>query len=305
MGPRSGTSAGAGISLLTSLLDGSRDQRRDREQELRSTVQEQIEVIDANSANIIMQIDQAQTDRIYTDSVNLSGDAIIHFVEQLCKVSEDELSLPQPRVFSLQKIVEISYYNMNRVRAVWRKVWEILGAYFIHVGCHKNPDICNYAIDSLRQLSMKFLEKPELPNYAFQKDFLKPFENIMASSRSVEIRELVLFCLRQFIEARVHHIRSGWKSILQCLAMAAGDSHSSIVDLAFSVLVMLVDQQFGSLSDNVFVETVHCLTQFMSSEHCSDEISVKAIHLTEFCASQLASGALEKTGESGSNGDVP
>merc|ERR1711871_384306 len=101
--PRNGTNTGGGIGLLASLLDGGRDQRRDREQELRSSVQEQIEVIDANSANIIMQIDQAQTDRIYTDSVNLSGDAIIHFVEQLCKVSEDELSLPQPRVFSLQK----------------------------------------------------------------------------------------------------------------------------------------------------------------------------------------------------------
>jgi Sec7-like guanine-nucleotide exchange factor len=45
------------------------------------------------------------------------------------------------------------------------QVWDVLGAYFTHVGCHGNPDISKYAIDSLRQLSIKFLEKPELPNY--------------------------------------------------------------------------------------------------------------------------------------------
>jgi brefeldin A-inhibited guanine nucleotide-exchange protein len=81
--------------------------------------------MDANSASVINQIDASQTDRIYTDSVNLSGDAIIHFVSQLCAVSREELCLPQPRIFSLQKVVEIAYYNMNRVRAVWKKVqWE-------------------------------------------------------------------------------------------------------------------------------------------------------------------------------------
>jgi brefeldin A-inhibited guanine nucleotide-exchange protein len=36
-----------------------------------------------------------------------------------------------------------------------------------------------FAVDSLRQLSMKFLEKGEFPNFRFQKEFLKPFEVIM------------------------------------------------------------------------------------------------------------------------------
>lgn len=41
-----------------------------------------------------------------------------------------------------------------------------------------------YAIDSLRQLAMKFLEKDELAAYQFQKQFLKPFEFIMNKNPS-------------------------------------------------------------------------------------------------------------------------
>ena len=48
-----------------------------------------------------------------------------------------------------------------------------------------------YAVDSLRQLAMKFLEKSELANYHFQKDFLKPFEYVIAKNQSLQIRELV------------------------------------------------------------------------------------------------------------------
>lgn len=40
-----------------------------------------------------------------------------------------------------------------------------------------------FAVDSLRQLSMKFLEKGELANFRFQKDFLRPFEHIMKKNR--------------------------------------------------------------------------------------------------------------------------
>lgn len=52
------------------------------------------------------------------------------------------------------------------------------------VGCNSNEDVAIFAVDSLRQLSMKFLEKGELANFRFQKDFLRPFEHIMKKNRS-------------------------------------------------------------------------------------------------------------------------
>lgn len=40
---------------------------------------------------------------------------------------------------------------------------------------HSRIAIALYAVDSLRQLAVKFLEKDELSNYSFQVEFLKPF----------------------------------------------------------------------------------------------------------------------------------
>jgi brefeldin A-inhibited guanine nucleotide-exchange protein len=69
----------------------------------------------------------------------------------------------------LTKIVEISFYNMNRIRIEWSRIWAMLGAHFNLAGCNPNPNVSHFALDALRQLSMKFLEKGELPNYRFQK----------------------------------------------------------------------------------------------------------------------------------------
>ena len=57
--------------------------------------------------------------------------AVVDFVEALCAVSNQELSSPtHPRMFSLQKIIEISYYNMDRVRLEWSRMWEVIGMHF-------------------------------------------------------------------------------------------------------------------------------------------------------------------------------
>lgn len=55
----------------------------------------------------------------------------VDFVTALCSVSIDELSnTSHPRMFSLQKIVEISYYNMGRIRLQWSRIWAVLGDHF-------------------------------------------------------------------------------------------------------------------------------------------------------------------------------
>ena len=44
----------------------------------------------------------------------------------------------------------------------------MLADFFIEVGCHQNLSVAMYAVDSLRQLAMKFLERDELSNFSFQ-----------------------------------------------------------------------------------------------------------------------------------------
>lgn len=57
-------------------------------------------------------------EQIFVNSVKLPSDSIVEFFTALCGVSAEELKQTPARVFSLQKLVEISYYNMARIRLV-------------------------------------------------------------------------------------------------------------------------------------------------------------------------------------------
>ena len=135
---------------------------------------------------------------------NLSGEAIVDFVKALVQVSWQEIQSSgqseSPRTYSLQKLVEISGYNMTRVRFEWTNIWQVLGAHFNDVGCHTNTNVVFFALNSLRQLSMKFMEIEELPGFKFQKDFLKPFEHIINNASVVSVKDMVLRCLIQMIQ---------------------------------------------------------------------------------------------------------
>ena len=168
-------------------------------------------------------------DRIFTSTADLSGDAIVHFVRALSEVSWQEIQSSgqsdSPRTYSLQKLVEISYYNMTRVRFEWTNIWQILGEHFNEVGCHANTNVVFFALDSLRQLSMRFMEIEELPGFKFQKDFLKPFEHVVANSNAVTVKDMVLRCLIQMIQARGDNIRSGWKTMFGVFTVAAREPY--------------------------------------------------------------------------------
>lgn len=137
-------------------------------------------------------------------------------------------------MFSLQKLVEISYYNMSRIRVEWSNIWAILGEHFNMVGCHSNTSVVFFALDSLRQLSMRFLEIEELPHFKFQKDFLKPFEHVMANSSVVPVKDMVLRCLNQMLQARGDNIKSGWRTMFAVFTHAAKEGYGeSITDEMF------------------------------------------------------------------------
>ena len=179
---------------------------------------------ESRSANMVKGVD-----RIFTSTADLSGDAIIHFVRALSEVSWQEIQSSgqsdSPRTYSLQKLVEISYYNMTRVRFEWTNIWQILGEHFNQVGCHPNTTVVFFALDSLRQLSMRFMEIEELPGFKFQKDFLKPFEHVIANSSAVTVKDMVLRCLIQMIQARGGNIRSGWKTMFGVFTVAAREPY--------------------------------------------------------------------------------
>ncbi|XP_073968830.1 ADP ribosylation factor guanine nucleotide exchange factor Sec71 isoform X2 [Rhodnius prolixus] len=226
-------------------------------------------------------------DRIFTGSMRLDGDAIVDFVKALCQVCSEELSHSSgPRMFSLQKLVEISYYNMGRIRLQWSRIWQVLGELFNTVGCNSNEDIAIFAIDSLRQLSMKFIEKGEFPNFRFQKDFLRPFEHIMKKNTNPTIRDMVVRCIAQMVNSQAHNIKSGWKNIFSVFHLAACDQEQSIVEMAFHttahIIKHLYNEHFSVMLDS-FQDAVKCLSEFACNASFPDT-SMEAIRLIRSCA---------------------
>ncbi|XP_010246071.1 PREDICTED: brefeldin A-inhibited guanine nucleotide-exchange protein 5 isoform X2 [Nelumbo nucifera] len=230
-------------------------------------------------------------EQVFVNSVKLPSDSVVEFFTALCGVSAEELKQTPARVFSLQKLVEISYYNMARIRMVWARIWYVLANHFISAGSHHDEKIAMYAIDSLRQLSMKYLERAELTNFTFQNDILKPFVVLMRNSRSESLRGLIVDCIVQMIKSKVGNIKSGWRSVFMIFTAAADDELESIVESAFENVEQVILEHFDQVVGDCFMDCVNCLIGFANNKS-SHRISLKAIALLRICEDRLAEGLI-------------
>ncbi|KAJ5080856.1 hypothetical protein N7456_013566 [Penicillium angulare] len=242
--------------------------------------------MESRSADMVRSVD-----RIFTNTANLSHEAIIDFVRALSEVSWQEIQSSghsdSPRTYSLQKLVEISYYNMTRVRIEWSKIWEVLGQHFNQVGCHTNTTVVFFALDSLRQLSMRFMEIGELPGFKFQKDFLKPFEHVMANSTTASVKDMILRCLIQMIQARGDNIRSGWKTMFGVFTVAAREPYEGIVNMAFDHVNQIYNTRFGVvITQGAFADLIVCLTEFSKNSRFQKK-SLQAIELLKSTVTKM------------------
>ncbi len=83
-----------------------------------------------------------------------------------------------------------------------------------------------FAIDSLRQLADKFLKREEFMSFNFQKDFLKPFEQIMLNNMHTrgDIKFFVITCIVNICATKAIQIKSGWSVIINIFTLAAQDT---------------------------------------------------------------------------------
>ncbi|VDM16431.1 unnamed protein product [Hydatigera taeniaeformis] len=281
-------------------------------------------------------------DKIFSGSVRLDGDAIVDFVQALCQVSLEELALPQPRTFSLQKVVEISYYNIGRIRLQWSRIWEHIGQHFTTAGRSANEDVAIFAVDSLRQLAVKLIERGELPNFHFQKEcirtfartsqlaivvfialarrvqaplihccayYFRPFLNILDDINEVEpsIQDMVVRCVSQLIQSQWTNIRSGWTNIFLVLYTAAASTEEGVIELAFSACSFVINTVFPNnfhVLINSFPVFIKALAEFACNLHFPDT-SMEAIRLLRLCARIVSERALQFADESNSSKNAP
>lgn len=210
-------------------------------------------------------------DKVFTNSAELSGEGIKDFIEALSKVVSEEIESSglstNPRMFSLQKVVDICYYNMSRIRLEWSQLWAIMGEVFNVVGCNANINVSFFALDSLRQLSSRFMNIEELAQFKFQKEFLKPFEHIIVHNPSYDVKDMVVECMNNLILANAPQIRSGWKTIFKVLTAAAREKKDGLVTKAYKLAFTINKEHSEEVRrQDSFPDKVECFTQFAKNE---------------------------------------
>lgn len=210
-------------------------------------------------------------DKIFTSSASLSGDAIVDFVKALTEVSAEEIQSSGqsefPRTFSLQKMVDISYYNMSRVRFEWSRLWAIMGKQFDAVGCHPNTNVVFFALDSLRQLSIRFFDLDELSHFKFQKEFLEPFEYVMEHNNNAAVKDMVLQCLQQMVLAKSSCIKSGWKSLFLTFSVAAKQPYGHVVNMTFEIMKRILNENLEDVvQQDSFSNMIGCFSELAKNQ---------------------------------------
>ena len=230
---------------------------------------------ESNGKAVLEAVHEILIDKVFSSTVNLSAKSLTHFVEQLIAVSSAEIAGGSKSViagieaskvsmdnsssgsglsiFSLQRLVDVADYNMDiRPRLVWAQVWELMSEYFIRAALHENRMVSIFAVDSLKQLSLKFLQKPELSEFNFQSSFLKPFLTVMEDRKSRDdIRELILQCIDNIIRAKSRYLKSGWKIVFSILTLSASDPIEKIEYFGLSILQRVLDEHL----DDIFPES--------------------------------------------------
>eukprot|EP00727_Mastigamoeba_balamuthi_P013901 m51a1_g9133 putative brefeldin a-inhibited guanine nucleotide-exchange protein 1 (2465) ;mRNA; f:38911-50334 len=230
----------------------------------------------------------AAIDKVYAEAQNLNDRAIVDFVNALCQVSATEVNSVSPRIFSLQKLADVSMRNMDRMRLVWSQIWEHLRHHIFLCGTHDHPAVATFAIGAMKQMALQLLEKEELSSYSFHKEFLKPLELVFIATPHGQIRELIVQALKQIISSRAATVQSGWSVVFTTLSMSVGKD-AKILPPAFETLAEVAHAHYELVAQKFFVELVSCLVSFgRNTTHA--EISKKALALLDECADHLVRG---------------
>eukprot|EP00439_Symbiodinium_sp_Y106_P034365 s4331_g4.t1 len=253
-----------------------------------------------NAESVMAQIDAAQIDLLFDRSAGLELKAVLHFLSQLIQAGgptgeaaeAEELACEEmPRIFSLQKLVEVSIGNLMRPPEVWSEIWRTVSRHLADVASHHNVSIGLYAINCLKQLAMKFLEREE---EAFGQVLLEPFEKLMKSkSASPDVKGLVVSSVDFMVEHRSSSIKAGWAQERRAAPslppfFADPKSNKEVLDAAFAIMKIAV-------ASRNFAKSVHALLAF---GHCRfAAISFQALQMLRQMADDLQSGSGTQTAE--------
>ena len=142
-------------------------------------------------------------------SDRLDSEAIVEFVRALCTTAQEELAPVQaPRVYSLTKIVEISHFNMTRIRYVQQSA--PCCAWFVHLVwallCMQNCCTDSNIADPLPAIASSWLCKHWQGCYGLQ----TPAWQQQPGTKAACTHQLRLQGIPMALPLKLTDLRAGW-----------------------------------------------------------------------------------------------
>ena len=215
-------------------------------------------------STLSINISDAVCEAIFSKTELLDNTSIVNFISDLCEVSKQELnSNLTPRFFSLNKLIAITEFNIQRIQFHWNKLWKIISEYLIELICnYPKENLWKFTLDSLKQIVGKIISNQNFSIYNFQMELFRPFEIIFnKTSRIPERGELVIDSINYLVMKFGKDIYSGWIVIFRLLRIAFQRKSSKINENIKNIL-QLVYEKINILLDNnleIFREYVECL----------------------------------------------
>ena len=226
-------------------------------------VEKEINITLNNKEIINKSISEDSFNYIYGKTEFFDEEAILNFVESLCKISENELkSYEPPKLLSLYKLIEVAYYNMKRIQIEWTKIWKLIKDHFVNVITDKkNEIIWNTAFENLRQITCGLLEKRDITILNFQQEFFKPYQIIFKKTLDDPNRsELVLIHINFIVGTFSKSIHTGWIIIFDILKMGLSKNNEKLNDNIKTILENISKNfRFTEVDNDVFRGYVECL----------------------------------------------
>ena len=216
--------------------------------------------------NIAKEIKLNDLEKIFSKSLNFDCDNFIEFIKSMCDITKREFQINSlTRIFFLQKIVEvveIYLFSLSRFNII-DDIWKIISDFFIEIGISTNIENATTSIDSLRQLTTKYLEKKEQNRYNLQSQCFKPFLSITKKCNNNVIKEYIIYCLINIIKNNESKIKSGWSIILNIfseffLSQEDNSLHSQILE----IIEHLSLSNYEEIS-NIFEKYIQCIILYV------------------------------------------
>ena len=224
-----------------------------------------VEIDRERMKNIVKEIKQNDLEKIFSKSLNFDSNTFVEFIKSMCEITKREFQFNSlTRIFFLQKIVEVvEIYLFSIPIFNVSDIWKILSDFFIEIGLSNNIENATTSVDSLRQLTMKYLEKKDGKKYNLEIQCFKPFLSISKRSNDNVIKEYIIYCVINIIKNNESKIQSGWTVIFSIFSEVYKSQEDNNIQLQIlEILEHLALNNYEEISD-IFEQYVGCLILYI------------------------------------------